>query len=230
MREAWRRRVSDPNPWEPPNPLPSSIETPRALIRAYQTGDGARMHDAIAGHRDALLPWMLAAATDHQVVDDSIYFVERCIRTMAKPECDNFLFGVFDPSSGELLGGVGIHRIQRSFRCGEIGYWIRGDCHGRGLCTEVTGHLTSSALRPCSEGGWGLRRAVLFCDAANVASGRVAEKLGYRLEQRCRQERYTDYGDGRAPYVDTLGFAVLASEWDFAAHRAKPNIGWDDLP
>lgn len=230
MSEAWRRRVTDPNPWVPPSPLPGPLETPRALIRAYEKGDGPRMHEAIAGHREALLPWMLAASTDHQVVEDSNYFVERCIRTMEKPECNDYLFGVFEPRSGALLGGVGIHRIERGFRCGEIGYWIRGDWHGRGLATEVAGHLTSSALTPASNGGWGFRRAVLFCDAANVASARVADKLGYRLEQRCRAERYTDYhGDGRDPYVDTLGFAVLATEWDFTAHRAKRGIGWPDF-
>ncbi|MCA9622725.1 MAG: GNAT family N-acetyltransferase [Myxococcales bacterium] len=226
MSDAWLSRLSDPDPWQPPRPLPAALRTPRTIVRSFEKGDGPRLFEAVTTERPKILPWMLWALTDHQRVDDSIYYVERCVRGLALPSCNDFPLAIADPETGQILGGVGFHRIDRGSRCGEIGYWIRGEAQGRGLATEVAGALTSQGLTPTASGGWGFRRIVLFCDAANDASRRVADKLGFRLELRSRKERYSDYGDGRDPYVDMLGFAVLHDDWDFQQHRAKPGIGW----
>jgi len=64
-----------------------------------------------------------------------------------------------------------------------------------------------------------------LCAADNIAARRVAEKLGLRLERRERAERYSDHAPAPG-YLDALGYAVLADEWDFEAQRAKPDIAW----
>jgi len=84
-----------------------------------------------------------------------------------------YTYTVTDRGSDEVIGGCGLMR-----RVGpgaiEIGYWIRSDRAGQGLATEVALLLTATC-RTLD----GLQAVILVHDAANAASGRVAEKAGY---------------------------------------------------
>lgn len=226
MSDAWRRFVEDDDAWRAPSPLPGPVHTERLTVRTYERGDGPKLFEAIDAARPGLLPWMPWARTDHLVVDDSVHYVERARRAVTDPLCNDFPMGIFDRASGALLGGTGLHRIRPGLREGEIGYWIRGDRHGEGLCTEAIGALITSAVASAAEGGWGLRRVVIFHATGNVGSRRVCEKLGLRLECRMRAERYLgpEGEDGAPGYCDVLGFGVLADEWDPALRRARPDI------
>jgi RimJ/RimL family protein N-acetyltransferase len=168
---------------------------------------------------------MAWTTTDHLNADHSIHYVERSRRAAEKPDCRDFPMGIFDRRSGAQLGGTGLHHISSALRSAEIGYWVRGERHRSGICTRAVGALISAALRPAAEGGWGLRRIVIYNAIQNVGSRRVCERLGLRLEMRMRRERYLE----SLGYYDVLGFAVLDDEWDFSADRAKPDIGWPDV-
>ena len=60
----------------------------------------------------------------------------------------------------------------------EIGYRLATACWGRGLATEA-----ATAARDAGFGRYGLERLVSLIEAANVASWRVAEKVGMRYER-----------------------------------------------
>ncbi len=82
-------------------------------------------------------------------------------------------YTVRDPVIGDVIGGCGLMR-----RVGpgaiEIGYWIRSDRAGEGLATEVARLLTATC-RDLDD----IDAVTIMHDAANTASGRVAEKAGY---------------------------------------------------
>ncbi len=212
-------------PWNLPSPLPGPIETARTLVRAHRKGDGPRLHAALSASRD--LVWLsMSWWTDGQAdLDDCTFFVEKLVRRSAESDCRNFTLAIFDRDENTQLGSCGFYRIDDKERTAEVGYWLRGDRNGEGLCTEAVGAFITSGLRAQEQGGWGFRRITLLCAADNVASRRVAEKLGMRLERRERAERYSDHATTPG-YLDSLGFAVLATEWDFDAQRARPDIAW----
>ena len=109
---------------------------------------------------------------------------------------DDFVYGIFDRSESEVLGGTGLHpRIGPGAL--EIGYWIRVDRIGDGLATEAARALTEtgSALP-------GIERIVIKCDPENEASRRIPEKLGFTLLERIEDDRQTPEGRLR----DTLVF------------------------
>ena len=228
MTDSWKQYIEDPNGWKPPNPLPAAVTTQRVVVRLYQKGDGSNLFRAIDGARDRLQPQMVPVYTDHQDIDDSIHYVEKRRRSYEGEHCRSFSMGIFDRETGEILGGTGLHSIQSGRRQAELGYWIRGDRHGEGLCTEAAGALISAALRPTAVGGWGFRRLVVFNAADNVGSRRVCEKLGLRLEMRLKRERFFGPPGVTPGYVDVLGFAILDDEWDSSLHRAKQGIMWDE--
>lgn len=221
--EAWLSKIRDPAPWMPPRRRPKPVVAGDVVVRSYEKGDGPRLFDAISAGREALLPWMAWATTDHRCPDDSIHFVERTIRASERPDCLDFPLAIVARGDGSIVGGTGFHRIRPDLREAEIGYWVRGDRQRAGICTRAIGALISSALTLQAQGGWGFRRILIFNAVENVGSRRVCERLGLRLEMRMRRERYLD----PVGYHDTHGFAVLADEWDFAASRAKPGISWD---
>lgn len=76
----------------------------------------------------------------------------------------------------DLLGLVGLNGVDGE-RCANLGYWVRTDRTGRGVCTAAAGAVVRFAFEDA-----GLRRLRLFHAAGNAASARVAEKLGFRRE------------------------------------------------
>lgn len=229
--DAWLKLLSDPNGWTAPSPRPTRVETERLVVRMYEPGDARQLFEAIDGDRANLLPWMVWAQSDHMSETDSAYFIEMTRRKWEQADGTDFVMGIFDKATGRLVGGTGLHRIRPGVREAEIGYWVLSSVRGRGICTESTGGLISAALRSQEEGGWGFRRIVVFNAVQNIGSRRVCEKLGLRLEQRTKQDRFAgSLGDHEAlGYHDSLGYAVLANEWDFDRDRAKEGIGWKGL-
>jgi RimJ/RimL family protein N-acetyltransferase len=82
---------------------------------------------------------------------------------------------------------------------------------GRGFATEAV----REALRTCFS-DLGLRRVTANAFAGNEASCRLAERVGMRRESYCVGESlHRDLG-----WVDSVGYALLASEW--VGHASGP--------
>ncbi|MGP1347059.1 MAG: GNAT family N-acetyltransferase [Phycisphaerales bacterium] len=203
---------NEPEPWARPAPLPGAVVTERLVVRLVESGDGLALHRAMEIGREGLLPWMAWAAEDNRTREECEATVARFVAEMGRAECASFPMFIVERSSGEVVGGTDVRVIAPGWRTGETGYWIRPDRWRRGYGTEAIGALVSCALLEQSRGGWGLRRMVIDCAAANEGSRRLAERLGFRLESERKRERWLD-GLG---YHDSLGFAILREEWDFA--------------
>lgn len=68
----------------------------------------------------------------------------------------------------------------------EIGYRLRRAAWGQGYATEAV-----RAIRDYAFYTLGMKRLIALIDPSNVASIRVAEKIGMRYEQKVRLEGYT---------------------------------------
>jgi RimJ/RimL family protein N-acetyltransferase len=86
-------------------------------------------------------------------------------------------YAIFD-KHGTLVGSCGLHdRLGPGSL--EIGYWLHSEHTGRGYATMATAALARAALdQPAIE------RVVIKHDAANPASGAVAERAGFREVER----------------------------------------------
>ena len=86
---------------------------------------------------------------------------------------DNFIYGMFDPDDGRVLGGIGLHR-RVGHGAADIGYWVHVDHTGKGIGTEATAALTRIGFELL-----GLARMEIHCDPANAASAAIPQRLGY---------------------------------------------------
>lgn len=80
---------------------------------------------------------------------------------------------------GTFVGVIGID-VQAPGR-GEFGYWATAPSRGHGYMTEAAAAVVEFAFAPEPE-GLGLTRLAWRAFAGNVASGRIARRLGFRFE------------------------------------------------
>lgn len=208
--------------WIPPDPFTIRFETPRLVVRAYELADAEAVFEAVSSSRDHLLPWMAWAKDGHHdPVCSANYITTQILALRDRAKFSNVGIGIFEKKSGRLLGGTGVHGIHRDTASAETGYWIRADATNQGICTESTAHVLSWALGAQDHGGLGLRRIVIYCSAANVASRRISEKLGLRKEV----EQRADYFVPGIGCTDRLGWGVLADEWNCTNHQMRQSRG-----
>jgi RimJ/RimL family protein N-acetyltransferase len=137
------------------------------------------------------IPWVYEVSLDPAVqrfleipipyrMADAEYFVrEMAVVAWDKRSRAEF---VIEGTAGERLGRVGFGLEGYGRGVAQIGYWLDPVARGRGVAT-------AAVLMLC---GWGFERLGLEliewrAEVGNVASRRVAEKAGFRLEATLRQ-------------------------------------------
>ncbi len=109
-------------------------------------------------------------------------------------------FGVFDATTGQLLGLVGLHRIGNGEAT--IGYLMTPAGRGRGVATEAV-----SALCRWGFGALGLERIGWQCMVGNWTSRAVAQKVGFTVEGVARRAYHQ-----RGTRVDDWFGSLLATD------------------
>jgi [ribosomal protein S5]-alanine N-acetyltransferase len=117
----------------------------------------------------------------------------------------SFGYAIVLKETGELIGSIGLMRVDWSNRSGEIGYSIGEQYWGHGYMSETVALITNAAFRTLQ-----LERVFARVFVGNTASERVLEKVGFSLEGTLRRHHHKE---GR--WFDMQYFAVLRSEWDF---------------
>jgi RimJ/RimL family protein N-acetyltransferase len=101
---------------------------------------------------------------------------------------------VVDAGGGEILGAVGVMRIDPSKGTAEVGYWVARPARRRGVATRAVRLVSRWALAFL-----GLARLELLAEPDNLASQRVAERSGYAREGLLRS--YQEIKGRRRDYV-----------------------------
>jgi RimJ/RimL family protein N-acetyltransferase len=87
------------------------------------------------------------------------------------------VFGVFDTTSGELLGSMGLVRLNLTAGTAELGYWTAPWARQRGVATRAGRALASWATETL-----GVSRVEWRADVGNHASRLVARRIGFTIE------------------------------------------------
>jgi RimJ/RimL family protein N-acetyltransferase len=120
------------------------------------------------------------------------------IRGEVNPDERTFAISVDDVPSGSIGLRVNAHGYR-----GSIGYWVAARARGRGVCTRALRLLSRYALDQLQ-----LQRLELITDPDNVASQRVAQKVGFHREGVLRA--HLRHPDGRIR--DSVMFSLLPGE------------------
>jgi RimJ/RimL family protein N-acetyltransferase len=169
--------------------FPESIETERLLIRSPLLGDGQELHAAVRESIEELTPWM-TWPKEHRTVDDSEASARRA--RVAFLQRSELRLHLYLKGTDTLVGSSGLQGIDWEVPKFEIGYWCRTRFTGRGYITEAVLGITAFAFDVL-----GAKRLEIRCDSSNLASVRVAERAGFKLEGELRNNEVGTDGEPR---------------------------------
>lgn len=110
---------------------------------------------------------------------------------------------IADATNGGFLGGIGLSRVDRRHRRGEVGFWLTPAARGRGIAKRAIRLITGWAFDDL-----GFERVELTTSPANAATRGLALRLGFTEEATMRKRNFE-----RGRRVDVVMFAVLKDEW-----------------
>jgi ribosomal-protein-serine acetyltransferase len=144
------------------------LKTERLQLEPVGPTHAESLFRAVMDSRPELLPWMPWAR--EPTIADTHNQIRGTIE--AWDQGDEFHYCLVEGREGRALGVAGLNRDGAD--TAELHYWIRTDRSGRGLTTEACRALIDWAPRAL-----GVRRLTLWAGRDNVASRRIAVKLGF---------------------------------------------------
>lgn len=102
-----------------------------------------------------------------------------------------------------MIGEVSLILHSEEAGQGELGYIFHPQHHGFGFATEA-----SRAVLTMGFGGAGMHRIYARCDARNLASAAVMERLGMRREAHFREHMLV-----KGAWYEELIYALTEQEW-----------------
>jgi RimJ/RimL family protein N-acetyltransferase len=157
-------------------------QLPNCFLRRLIPADAPSFYAAVRDSIDELTHWMPWCSKDYALSD-----AEGWIRTAGDmwDAGTEYPLGIFDATTGEVVGGTGVNHINRAYRMGNIGYWVSSKHTGQGIARFAA---RQSAVLGFGE--LGLTRLEIVALTHNKASQRVAEAVGARLECEARNRLY----------------------------------------
>ncbi len=179
----------------PPHEIPAGPVS----LQAFCGDEGVALDQLVRRNLEHLRPWMPWAG-EASSEEANLHFVRLAVEEWESGF--GFAYWLREVASGEMVGCASLHR-RTGLRGLEIGYWVSADRVRRGYATASARALTTAAFDMP-----GIERVEIHCDAANVASAAVPERLGYRLDR-------VDPAEPRAPSESgrKLIWVVDAASW-----------------
>ncbi|WP_417320798.1 GNAT family N-acetyltransferase [Emcibacter sp.] len=153
-----------------------TIETDRLRLRPFEPGDAA-------GLSAILSDWEVTRWLSTNV---PFPFSEQDGQEMIRARAADWdagtgaSYGVFDPASGEQLGGV---RVFAFDPVSEIGYWLARETWGKGYGSEILKAVASACFTHSP-----IEQIVAQTSADNKGSQRILEKAGFIHEGQTPDE------------------------------------------
>ncbi len=161
--------------------------------------DAEKTFELVNTNRDHLRQWFPWVDTTHSS-EDSRKFIASCKEKFEEKKALD-LGILYD---GVLVGSMGFHTINSVNEWAEIGYWISKEYEGKGIVTTSVRTLIDYAFNELH-----LHRVQIKCDATNLKSKAIPERLGFVYEGLTRENHKRDN-----KYTDGLTYSILRHEWN----------------
>lgn len=162
--------------------IPSSLRTPRLLLRPWTPDDADALAPVLAANVTHLGSWipqhvstpLPPAELAHRLAGFAADFAEERA----------FRFAILTPNGAQVLGEADLFPRNATGRVSlpaadrvELGYWLDAAATGQGLATEATRVLMEVAASLPA-----MAHAEIRCDVENVPSAAIPQRLGFHLD------------------------------------------------
>jgi len=190
-----------------PIPLPATVQyapdypivTERLLLRPFRRGDV----DAVYSYRsrEDVAQFLFDPPMNQEPFRTESTKVGR--RYVKLNEGDKVVLATVLRGDVRLIGEVSLIWRSVADLQGEVGYILHPDAQGHGYASEAARALLAFGFEVM-----GLHRIYARCDARNVASARVMQRLGMRQEAHFRE-----HAQFKGRWDEELIWAILEHEW-----------------
>ncbi|HVP06415.1 MAG TPA: GNAT family N-acetyltransferase [Candidatus Acidoferrum sp.] len=157
--------------------MPLLIKAKRVNLRTLRHSDAESLCRYIRDPENGrwlLIPWPYQLSDAHVFIKNSRKWAHQKSPT-------NIGCGIVLKETGEVIGGIGMHKIDRRMKNAEIGCWIGKPYRGTGLMVEAMKAMLKYAFDELK-----LKRVYAHIFVENVASRKMVEKCGFVREGRLR--------------------------------------------
>ncbi|MFY0651187.1 MAG: GNAT family N-acetyltransferase [Cyclobacteriaceae bacterium] len=153
--------------------LVDQIHSKNLLIRKLKLSDATEMQQLLERNKTYMLPWIPWAKDEPESIETK---KEKIRNWNGKFLLDQtYSYGLFDGQ--ETMVGLVFLFTRQGDGILEIGYIIDHLQAGKGYATESSYVMTKLCFHHIK-----VDKVVIHCNSENVASGKIPEKLGYKLE------------------------------------------------
>lgn len=173
------------------------ISTDRLTLRRFRESDAAAL-SAYRSDEDVVRYQSWSAPV---TLDEAL----RMVHAMAAADPDEpgwFQYAVQRTADGVLLGDVGVNLHDNRMQA-DIGFTFAPAHQGHGYATEAVRAILDRLFRE-----QGVHRVSAECDARNVRSARLLERVGFRREGMRPQYTWI-----KNEWTDDLLYGLLARDW-----------------
>lgn len=169
------------------------------LLRPWHEGDAAGLVEAVSESLATVGCWLPWCRDGYDSAKADAWIVH-CREGWQRG--DHFAFGVFDRSTGVVLGSAGMNQCNTGHRSANLGYWVRYSRQREGIAGRAGRMVARFGFEQLA-----LVRIEIVALPDNVASRHTAECIGARFEAIARH-RLMDDGQPR----DGAVYALLPSD------------------
>jgi ribosomal-protein-alanine N-acetyltransferase len=174
------------------------LETERLLLRDFVESDFVSTHEYESDPK-------VVRYQSHGVrtADESLAYIKRVLDESKHEPRRLYDLAIVLKENEDLVGRCGLFVANPDVREAALWYVLNPRYWGRGLVVEAARVLLGFGFRSL-----GVHRVFVDSDPRNVASIRVAQKLGMRQEAHFRENAWI-----KGEWTDSVIFAILDREW-----------------
>lgn len=174
------------------------LRSPRLILRRFTEEDASAMYKNWA-HDERVTRWLTWEPHPSEELTRAL------IRSWCAEYDDPKRYHWVIVYEGEAIGSITAVQLDARNESVEIGYCIAFDYWNQGVTSEALRTVTEFLFARAE-----VHRIQVSHITPNVASGRVAQKCGYRFEGV--RKGYFKLSDGR--FIDVTDYALLREEWE----------------
>ena len=167
-------------------------------LEFLQESDAVSLLNLVNANRAYLRKWLPWVDSMQTVANFKQYIIDS-----NKQAADKTDFGYAIIIDKNIVGRIGMHRINRQNKIGEIGYWLSDGLQGGGIITKCCKALISHGFTALN-----LNRIEIKCAVENEKSRAIAEKLQFKQEGILKQAEWLN-----GKFIDLYLYAMLKEEW-----------------
>jgi len=196
-------------------------------VRAFRETDIEPLHEAVSESIAEVAPFETWCHPDFSLAEAEEY-VRWWIKARARRHA--FYYAVEDAAASRFLGACGVSGYSSEHRHAMLGYWVRTSETRKDVATTAARLVVAAAFADLD-----LLRVSIGVPVANIASHRVAEKLGAAREGVMRQELVLPNAPSDVVFYSLLPGELRAArartdEVSHRAHEAASGLPQATLP